>query len=230
MKKILHAIVLTSLLLPGCDATAPDAQPNSPSQPAAPTQATASDEPATTVAEKPLAGQSDAERRDDFASYVRGQLIDTDLHELKGALHVMIVNPNQDDESPLSSQPAPEFSAPGPHLHSGVLHADIEQLRAILGDDRPVTIEDLHVYVGNPERKIIGHKHGDALYVPARLFARQYGAYLRVSSTLGNDGWIWTAEILDYMKKYGSPQAAGLLEAHADGIISDIDVRAPAGN
>ena len=230
MKKTLHAIVLTTLLIPGCERTAPDPSPNAPSQPAATMPPTAPDDSATSRTEKPFADKSDAERRDDFARYVRGQLLDTDLHELKGELHVMIVNPNQDDESPLSSQPAPPSSDPGPHLYSGVLHADIEQLRAILGDDKPVTIEDLHVYVGNPERKIIGHKHGGALYVPARLFARQYGAYLRISSPLGNEGWVWTADILDYMKKYGSPQAGGLLEAHADGIISGIDIRAPAGN
>jgi hypothetical protein len=68
------------------------------------------------------------------------------------------------------------------------------------------------------------------MYVPVKLFARQYGAYTDITCTLANCGNIWPRSVLELMTKRGAIGATGILEAHAEGIVRNIDVtRLPSG-
>jgi hypothetical protein len=164
--------------------------------------------------------------REAFGRQVAELVIDTVSYEIKGMLAVKIVNPNPDDESPLADQFLGERGSPGPHLYDGELHAQLPLLQQILGSDKPVKVEEGRVYVGEPEVLIIGHFHGDTLYVPVRLFARQFGAYVDITSTMANFGIIWPREILDYMQASGYTLAGGVVQAYAEGLIDSLDVRA----
>ena len=66
-------------------------------------------------------------------------------------------------------------------------------------------------------------------FVPVKLFARQFDAYVDVSSTLANTGMIWRKDIIEHMVQKGMNQAPGVLEAHAEGVIQGLDVRKPWG-
>lgn len=153
-------------------------------------------------------------------------LLDTHLHEMRGHLTIKIRNPNLDDESPLADQDVAHDSTPGPHTYLGVLSADVRALRSLLGDGVPMTISGDRVFLGEPAVAIDGHRHGDALYVAVKPFARPYGAYVRITCTFANCGAIWTGDILSYMRSIGFTGAPGVLEAHAEGLIENLDVRA----
>lgn len=218
--------LIALLVLSACQQSAPsEATVTATAAGAAATTATST--PTTTI---PPGLQDDATRRQEFAKYLIGELLDTELYEVKGQLMLAVKNPNQDDESPLAFQPVKHDASPGPHLMDGKLYADINVLRTLLDPKREVKIEGDRVYIGNPEVLLIGHHHNETLYVPVKLFARQYGAYVDIGSTIANTGNIWPRETLEYMRRYGSPQAGGLLEAWAEGIIREpINVRAPSG-
>jgi hypothetical protein len=156
---------------------------------------------------------------------VEGLLLDTTLLEMRGTLMRKVVNPNKDDESPLADSLVANVAPPGPHLYDGVMHADIEALTAVLGNTRPISIEGDFVFVGRPEVLILGHRHGDKVFVPVKLFARQYGAYVDVGCTPANCATIWTTDILRHMRDLGWTSGSGVLGAHAEGLIDSIDVR-----
>ena len=71
--------------------------------------------------------------------------------------------------------------------------------------------------MGAPAILIEGHRHGDVLFIPVKLFARQYGAYVSSSCTSGNCAAIWPRDILVYMRVKGHMHAPGLLEAYPKG-------------
>lgn len=164
-------------------------------------------------------------RAAEFGRTVEGLLLDTTLFELRGTLMRKVINPNRDDESPLADSVVANVAPPGPHLHDGVMHADVDALTAVLGRARPITIEDDHVFVGSPPVLILGHRHGDKTFVPVKLFARQYGAYVDVGCTPANCATIWTADILAHMHANGGSGSGGVLGAHAEGLIDSVDVR-----
>ena len=157
------------------------------------------------------------------------QLLDTHLHELRGQLSVKERNPNRDDESPLVDRDITAGAAPGPHTYLGVLHAELGTLRTVLGDTLPVSVDGERVYVGRPEVLVLGHRHGDALFVPVKLFARPYGAYVRVNCPLANCGSIWRRDILLFMRRGGNVGSAGVIEGYVEGLIDSVDVRARPG-
>jgi hypothetical protein len=161
-----------------------------------------------------------------FGTSVMDMLLDTQLHEMRGHLAMKVRNPNPDDESPLADQDVPQGAPPGPHTYLGVLQAELGVLRSLLGSGVPMTLEGDRVFLGEPAVAIDGHRHGDALYVPVKTFARQYGAYVRISCPLANCGTIWTSDILRHMRSIGFAAAPGVLEAHGEGLIDTLDVRA----
>ena len=164
-----------------------------------------------------------------FGDTVIGRLLDTRMHELRGELFLKVRNPNPDDESPLVDRPIEHRASPGPHTYDGSLHAEIGALRAVLGDTIPVSIEEEYVFVGATPVLIRAHRHGASVYVPVKLFARQYGAYVDVACTLANCGMIWTRPTLEFMRAMTGAPAAGLAEAHAEGLIDSVNVRARGG-
>jgi hypothetical protein len=164
-----------------------------------------------------------------FADTVIGRLLDTQVHELRGELFLKVRNPNPDDESPLVDRPVDHAATPGPHTYEGILHAEIGALRAVLGDTLPVSIEEENIFVGTTPVLIRAHRHGTNVYVPVKLFARQYGAYVDVTCTLANCGMIWARPTLEYMRGMRGAPAAGLAEAHAEGLIDGVNVRARGG-
>jgi hypothetical protein len=164
-----------------------------------------------------------------FGDTVAGMLLDTHLYELRGHLVAKIVNPDRMDESPLAERQVEHPAAPGPHTYLGALTAEVGALRAVLGDGVPVSVEEDRVFLGRPPVLIRAHLHGDAVYVPVKLFARQYGAYVDISCTLANCGAIWTRDILEYMRRSGAIGSAGILEGHAEGLVRGVDVRAMPG-
>ena len=164
-----------------------------------------------------------------FGRMVDSLLLDTQLHELRGVLMRKVVNPNRQDESPLADSLVAHPATPGPHALDGRLYAELGALRTLFGDSKPISVEEERVYVGRPEVVILGHRHGESLYVPVKLFARQYGAYVDVSCTLAICATIWTRDIIQHMLAIGFRQSTGLVEAHAEGLIDSLDVRAPTG-
>ena len=161
----------------------------------------------------------------EFGRTVQGLLLDTTLFEIRGTLMRKVVNPDKHDESPLADSVVRNVAPPGAHLYDGVMHADVAALTAILGRTRPMSVEEDRVFMGSPPVLIIGHRHGDALFVPVKLFARQYGAYVDIGCTPANCATIWTADIIRHMRAIGAIGGSGILGAHAEGLIDSIDVR-----
>ena len=214
MKSRAIAWIVTLFSLAACDATSRDT---------ATARSTDSSTPAaTTPRERPSRDDSAAAA---FGDSVAAMLLDTNLHELRGHLSVKIVNPNRDDESPLADRDVEHPAAPGPHTYDGKLVAEIGALRALLGDSLPISIEGDRVFIGRPERLILGHLHGDALYVPVKLFARLYGVYVDIGCPLANCGTIWPRAIMERMRDSGNTGGSGVLEGHAEGLLNRVDVR-----
>jgi hypothetical protein len=142
--------------------------------------------------------------------------------ELQGQLFVQVLSPGTDEETPLANQELPSPSAPGPHTLEGVLHADLRVLRQLFGSGDELRVEADRVHFPGAGVTLAGHRHGEALYVPVRLFARQYSAYARIWGPLATSGVIWPREILEFWKEHGPGGAPALLEAEAEGLISGI--------
>jgi hypothetical protein len=196
------AIILAVLLAPACNTTANDAETPSP------------------------AHQQGDSARMAFAAEMMSLLLDTQLHEMRGHLSVKVRNTNPNDpEAPLVDRTVSHPSDPGPHTYIGVMHAEVGALRALLGDTVPVSIEEDRVFAGRPEVLILGHRHGNDLYVPVRLFARIYGAYVRTSCPLANCADVWPRDILLYMKRSGYLHSAGVLEGYLEGLVDSVNVR-----
>lgn len=173
-----------------------------------------------------------ANARRAFADTLAALMLDDQMLELRGHLFVKIENPNTDDESPLVDREVPHPASPGPHTMDGKLYAELETLRDLLGRDVPVSVDTArdHVFVGSPPVLLVSHQHGDAMYVPVKLFARQFGAYTDIGCSVANCGHIWPRDVIDYMRRQGAIGGAGILEGHAEGIVRDVDVtRLPTG-
>ena len=67
--------------------------------------------------------------------------------------------------------------------------------------------------------------HGEQLFVPVKLFARPYGAYVRVACPLANCASIWPHEILRFMRDSGYGGSAGVIEGWIEGLLDSVDVR-----
>ena len=161
-----------------------------------------------------------------FGREAASLLLDTQLHELRGQLTVKSRNTNPNDpEAPLVDRPVSHPTDPGPHTYLGVMHAEIGALRALLGDTVPVSIEGDRVFAGRPEVLLNGHRHGSDLYVPVRLFARLYGAYVRTHCPLANCADVWPSDILIHMRRTGYLHSAGVLEGYLEGLLDSINVR-----
>ena len=164
--------------------------------------------------------------RADFGTQAATLLLDTELHELRGQLSVKVRNTNPNDpEAPLVDRPVPHPVSPGPHTYLGVMHAEIGALRTLLGDTIPISIEEDRVFAGRPEMLILGHRHGSDLYVPVRLFARVFGAYVRTHCPLANCADIWPRDILLHMRRTGYLHSAGVLEGLLEGLVDSVNVR-----
>ena len=163
--------------------------------------------------------------RNAFGHAVDSLLLETEMHELRASVFIVVPNPDSNDESPFSFTPLNDGAAPGNHTRDGALYVDIQVMRELLGRDLPVRLDsaDHRFFVGTPEVVIYGHPHGNAWFVPLKLFARQYGAYVDVNCTLATCANIWTKERLEQAKSKGAIGTA-LLEAHAEGLI-EIDVK-----
>src|SRR5688572_291282 len=111
--------------------------------------------------------------RQAFGDTVATMILDTTLYELRAQLFVKIPNPNRDDESPLADREVPHPAMPGPHTMDGKLYAELRALQNLLGDAVQVRVDTVrgHVFVGEPPVLLISHQHGNATYVPVKLFA-----------------------------------------------------------
>jgi hypothetical protein len=189
----------------------------------------------TTNNEPAHANSPARDARQRFGDTVSSMLLDTTVHELRAQLFVKIPNPNRDDESPLSDSAVlstTNTNDPGPHTMDGKLYASLPVLRELLGKAETVSVDSVrgHVFVGAPPVLLTGHMHGDVMYVPVKLFARQFGAYTDIGCTLANCAFIWRRPVIDMMVKAGAIGGAGILEGHAEGIVTGIDVtKRPTG-
>ena len=165
-----------------------------------------------------------------FARTVDSLLLDTEMHELRANISIVVRNPNTDDESPFSFVPLKDGAAPGHHERDGAVYADVEVLRDLLGRELPVRLDSVNqrFFVGSDEVLMFGHPHGNAWFVPVKLFTRQYGAYVDIYCTLANCANIWTKEMLEYAKQTGAIGTA-VLEANAEGLIKIDLKRLPTG-
>jgi hypothetical protein len=160
-----------------------------------------------------------------FSKLVDSLLLDTTEHELRASVSLVVQNPNRDDESPFSMSPVKAGAPPGPHTRDGDLYADLEVLRDLLGRELPVRLDSANhrFFVGSPEVIIYGHPHGNAWFVPVKLFSRQFGAYADIGCTLSTCANIWTRQMLEYARDRNIIGTA-MLEAQAEGLIN-IDLR-----
>ena len=192
--------------------------------------------PLTAVTESAAGEPATDSARTAFLAEVDRLLLDTQIHELRGHLGIKSRNTDPNDpESPLSDRDVPHPPGAGPHTYLGVMHAEIGALRAALGDTAgrpggpvmPVTVEDERVYLGRPPREllILGHRHGEQLFVPVKLFARPYGAYVRTACPLANCATIWPRDIVRYLREAGYTSSAGVLEGYVEELIDSVDVR-----
>ncbi len=158
-------------------------------------------------------------------------LLDTDRFEMRGTLAMKRVNPNRDDESPLADSIVTSGPPPGPHVYDGTFYAEIQTLHAHLDPKSRVRprVEGERVFIGTPEVLILGHRHGDVLFVPVKLYARQLGAFVDVRGTLGTMAIVWTPEIIRHSKRVGLLQSAGVLQGYAEGLVESVDVHARPG-
>jgi hypothetical protein len=166
-----------------------------------------------------------------FGDTAAAMLLDTTLYEMRAHLFVKVPNPS-DPESQIRDSVVPHAGAPGPHSLDGKIYAELGVLQDLLGRSVPVRVDTArdHVFVGNPPVLLMGHQHGDAMYVPVKLFARQFGAYTDVGCTFASCAHIWPRSIIDFMIQHGAIGGAGILEGHAEGIVRNIDVtRLPTG-
>lgn len=168
--------------------------------------------------------------REAFSHAVDSLLLDTELHELRAQVSVVVHNPNRDDESPFSMSPVRAGAPPGHHTRDGELYADIEVLRELLGRDLNIRLDtaDHRFFIGSPEVVIYGHPHGAAWFVPVKLFARQFGAYVDIGCTLSTCANIWPRNMMEYAKEKNIIGTA-MLEAHGEGLISIDTRRLPTG-
>lgn len=167
-----------------------------------------------------------------FADTIAALLLDSTFLELRAHLFVKIPNPDRQDESPLADREVPHPPEPGPHLMDGKLYAELGVLQDLLGRDVAVRVDTVrdHVFVGSPPVLLVAHQHGDATYVPVKLFARQFGAYTDIGCTVANCAHIWPRSVIDLMRRAGAIGGAGMLEGHAEGIVKNIDVtKLPTG-
>jgi hypothetical protein len=181
----------------------------------------------TTASQQDVARPDSARRA--FADTVAAMVLDDHLFELRAHLFVKIPNPNRDDESPLADREVPHPSAPGPHTMDGKLYAELGVLQGLFGRSLPIRVDTAreHVFVGSPPVLLIAHRHGDAIYVPVKLFARQFGAYTDIGCTLANCAHIWPREVIEHMRGLGATGGAGMIEGHAEGIVKNVDVTRP---
>jgi hypothetical protein len=176
--------------------------------------------------EQPIQRTAPDSARNSFAREAAALLMDTSVHELRGQLSVKVRNTDPNDpEAPLVDRPVTHPADPGPHTYLGVMHAEVGALRTLLGDTIPVSIEDDRVFLGRPEVLVIGHRHGADLYVPVRLFARVYGAYVRTHCPLANCADVWPRDILQHMKDARYLNSAGVLEGYLEGLLQGVNVR-----
>lgn len=185
----------------------------------------------TPAGRAPSGSGEDSAARARFMAEMAKLLIDTTRFEMRGTLAVKRVNPNRDDESPLADELIQAGAPPGSHTYDGVFYADLEILRRLLDAQGRVrhSVEEERLYVGRPEVLIRGHRHGEALFVPVKLYARQFGAYVDIRGTLGTMAIVWTPEIIAHSKRIGLLHSAGVIEGFAEGLVESVDVRAPYG-
>jgi hypothetical protein len=167
-----------------------------------------------------------------FGQTAAAMLLDTVRYEMRASLFVKVPATPDDPEAVLRDSIVPHPPPPGPHSLDGKVYAELGVLRSLLGDARPIRVDTArdHVFIGTPPVLLIGHKHGDAMYVPVKLFARQYGAYTDIGCTFASCAHVWPRSIIDFMIREGAIGGAGILEGHAEGIVRNIDVtRLPTG-
>ena len=185
---------------------------------------------ACTSQQRERPARSDSARRA-FGDTAAAMLLDTTLYEMRAHLFVKIPAPPSDPEAGLYDSIVPH-PAPGPHALDGKIYADLGVLQNLLGRGVPVRVDTArdHIFVGNPPVLLIGHQHGDAMYAPVKLFARQFGAYTDIGCTFASCAHIWPRSIIDLMIERGATGGAGILEGHAEGIVRNIDVtKLPTG-
>jgi hypothetical protein len=180
--------------------------------------------------ERERPSRADSARRA-FGETAAAMILDTMLYEMRAHLFVKVPNPS-DPEAQIRDSMVPHPSSPGPHSLDGKIYAELGTLQALFGGAVAVRVDTArdHVFLGNPPVLLIGHQHGDDMYVPVKLFARQFGAYTDIGCTFASCAHIWPRSIIDFMVKGGAIGGAGILEGHAEGIVKDIDVtRLPTG-
>jgi hypothetical protein len=167
-----------------------------------------------------------------FGATAAAMLLDTVRYEMRASLFVKVPATPDDPEAVLRDSVVPHPPPPGPHSLDGKIYAELAVLRSLLGDTQPIRVDTAreHVFIGSPPVLLIGHRHGDAMYVPVKLFARQFGAYTDIGCTFASCAHIWPRPIIDFMIREGAIGGAGILEGHAEGIVRNIDVtRLPTG-
>ncbi|HEX2092731.1 MAG TPA: hypothetical protein VHG28_10030 [Longimicrobiaceae bacterium] len=120
-----------------------------------------------------------------------------------------------DDEGVIQRE-IPSPSAPGPYFLDGVLYADAVALTGLLAPDTPVSLVDGTLVVNGERTELPARRHGAAIYVPVRDFARRFGAYTFIR---GNLGTVWPRARLCEYRPRADPRAPVFQGAEAEGLF-----------
>jgi hypothetical protein len=131
--------------------------------------------------------------------------------------HVVIA-PDISEETPVVErrlQPAPGRPT---FLRNDTLYAAAQELVTVLKPGAQVSLSDRVVVVDGRRLTVTGLEQNDAIYVPVKAFARQFGAFTRINEVDGS-ATIWPHKSLIYWKANGPGNAPVLLEAAAEGLL-----------
>jgi hypothetical protein len=140
-----------------------------------------------------------------------------DTVEAPGLLMVAVVDPRE-EESGISEQTV-ESGPPGTHLRGNVLYAESQTVLRAIDASADVRLADGAVLVNGTPVGAPGHRHGDAIYVAVKPFARHFRAFTRLES---NGRWarLFPESALRYLRdNRESPEKVPILqEARAEGL------------
>lgn len=130
----------------------------------------------------------------------------------------VIIAPEISEETPVVDRRLSPAAGRPTFLRNDTLYAAGDDLLPILSPGARISLSNGAVVVNSRRLPVTGFKQNGAVYVPVKVFARQFGAYTRVNDVDGS-ATIWPRDALIYWKEHGPANAPVLKDAAAEGLI-----------
>jgi hypothetical protein len=140
-----------------------------------------------------------------------------DTVESPALVMVAVVDPRE-EESGISERTV-ESGPPGAHLRANVLYAESQSVLRAIAESADVRLADGAVLVDGVPVGAPAHRHGDAIYVALKPFARHFRAFTKLENR-GRWARIFPESALRYLRdNRESPEKVPILqEARAEGL------------